>query len=101
MGLLIQLQDEDGKRIGEPLADDRNLLHQLLTMSYDGDILSGIDWYGDTTLNRLQSSQFLNAWEALISRFIQVDERSFLLAVSNLAKAVQQKTHTYLKFIGD
>lgn len=94
MGLIIQLQDEDGKLIGEPIADDRSLLHQLLTMSHDGDILSGIDWYGDTTFNRLQIRHFLSAWEALINRSINLDEQSFLVAVLKLARAVQQDTHT-------
>ena len=99
MGLFICLQKEKGDQI-EGVADDRNILHQLLPQD-GGGILSGIDWYGDTTFNGQQMTQFIPAWQEILARASTEEDKALLLSIEALAQRCASGTHLYLKFIGD
>lgn len=99
MGLYISLQKESGTVI-EGVADDKNLLHKLLPRE-GGSLLSGIDWYGDTTFNGLQMNQFLAEWQKL-QRLATAEDQALLLGrIQELACRCQSGVHLYLKFAGD
>ena len=84
----------------EGIADDRNILHRVLPQEKDN-ILSGIDWYGDTIFNGQQMAQFLPAWGELLARTGNVEERTLLATVQGFAQRCADGNHLYLKFIGD
>jgi hypothetical protein len=98
VGLYIALQKESSVVV-EGVADDKNVLHKLLPRN-DGSLLSGIDWYGDTTFNGLQMKQFLAEWDEL-QKIAAADDAVLLGAIQELASRCQSGTHLYLKFVGD
>ena len=102
MGLGIYLLTEDGKVV-KHIGDPTNILHRLLPDYDDRSYhqLRFIDWYGDTTFNRLQMEEFLAEWRKLYERVRSVEERELLLAVEALALECQSRVHLYLKFVGD
>lgn len=99
MGICITLQKENGAQI-EGVADETNMLHRILPHRKDN-ILSGIDWYGDTVFNGQQMEQFLAAWRDLKGGAENPEEAALLSAVEGLAERCANGTHLYLKFIGD
>jgi hypothetical protein len=59
MGFDINLEKENGEVLAT-VGDPQNLLHRLLERSHAAEPhLAEIDWYGDTTFNRLQMPRFL------------------------------------------
>jgi hypothetical protein len=99
MGLFISLQKENGIQI-EGIGDPTNILHSVLPRG-GGDVLSGIDWYGDTVFNGQQMAQFLAAWKTLKAAAEDPEELALISAVERLAEECANGTHLYLKFIGD
>jgi hypothetical protein len=61
-------------------------------------LLSEIDWYGDTTFNRLQMPRFLLGWAELAKQGKSPEEVEL---IKQLAERCQGGVHLYLKFIGD
>src|SRR3546814_19165626 len=55
MGIEVVVEDECGKKIAS-VEDSGNLLHRILPEHGDLEYkwLNHVDWYGDTTFNRLQ-----------------------------------------------
>lgn len=102
MGLTVVLESEDGTPI-ELIEDQKNLLHQLLPQHDDDSyqITRFIDWYGDTTINRLQIPLFLEEWARVSGRANSAAERSLVDGIRRLAVRTQDEVHTYLKFYGD
>lgn len=103
VGLEIQLQDEWGGRI-EGIADPKNLLADLLPPYGRSDaypMLAGIDPYGDTVFNRLQSPRFLSEWVDVVSNARTQEDRELVSEIERLARRCSDEVHTYLKFIGD
>lgn len=102
MGLCIELADEAGAVL-EIVADDGNILHRLLPREDDDSspMLASIDWYGDTTFNRVQMRRFLAEWDQMVERAATQEKQSFWAAVRKLAERCQNEVHLYLKFIGD
>jgi hypothetical protein len=98
VGLYVALQKESGIVV-EGVADDKNVLHKLLPRN-DGSLLSGIDWYGDTTFNGLQMKQFIAEWDEL-QKIATADDAMLLGAIRELSSRCQSGTHLYLKFVGD
>ncbi len=61
MGIFISLQKENGSQM-EGIGDPTNILHRVLPQGGD-DVLSGIDWYGDTVFNSQQMARFRSRME--------------------------------------
>jgi hypothetical protein len=99
MGICISLQKENGVQI-EGVADHTNVLHRILPQGKDN-ILSGIDWYGDTVFNGQQMERFLAAWRELKAGTENPEEAVLLSAVEGFAERCAAGTHLYLKFVGD
>ena len=102
MGLNIVLEDEEGVKLDE-VVDQKNLLHRLLPSQEDStyNCLRFVDWYGDTTFNRLQMPLFLEEWKSLEKRAKTQDEFALLRRVEGLALRCRDEIHLYLKFYGD
>ncbi len=103
MGLVINLQDEEGET-EEVVCDDHNLLHQILPTldnnSYQ--LLKYVDWYGDTVFNVLQMKLFLEEIDRLIIQESNSPEKVEILnKIKLLGKKCQNRVHRYIKFIGD
>jgi hypothetical protein len=99
MGLVIKLQSESGTSL-EEISDDRNILHRVLPQ--DGDsILSGIDWYADTTFNGQQMRQVVPALQELIDRESDPEAKELLSAILKMAERCADWVHLYLIFVGD
>jgi hypothetical protein len=60
-----------------------------------------IDPYGDTVLNRIQLSGFLDEWRRLFQYATSEEQRQALLAVQQLAEFCLESPHRYLRFFGD
>jgi hypothetical protein len=103
MGLCIALQSESGEQI-DSVDDERNLLGKKL-LGYPDQrafpMLSSIDYYGDTTFNRMQIGRFLNEWKTLFAKATTPDEISLLEAVKAMSEKLRDSVHLYLVFTGD
>jgi hypothetical protein len=99
MGLFICLQEESGVQV-DGVADMSNILHRILPQEKNN-ILSGIDWYGDTIFNGQQMAQFLPAWKELLATTECSEEKALLATVEAFAERCAAGTHLYLKFVGD
>lgn len=101
MGLCVSLETEDGKSL-DMVADDKNILHRLLPKpGSSNELLSAIDWYGDTTFNNLQIRQFLSEWDTVMRKAASSEEQTLISDIKKLALRCQEESHLYLKFIGD
>jgi hypothetical protein len=101
MGLAIALENERGEPL-ETVTDPKNLLHRLLEPHQgDSSLLGQIDWYGDTTFNRIQMPLFLLAWQELAQRVETPEEALLVHEIRVLAERCEGDVHLYLKFIGD
>jgi hypothetical protein len=101
MGFDINLERENGEVLAS-IEDPTNILHRLLERcSGDDSHLVEIDWYGDTTFNRLQIPRFLVEWETLSQHSKSPDEAKLLADVRTLAERCADGVHLYLKFVGD
>ncbi len=101
MGLSIVVTDYSGA-IFERLDDPRNFLHKLLPPCDEDspDILTKIDWYGDTYFNYLQVKRFLNEWSQLEKRAETPEENKLIDGVRQMATRCR-KDRSLLRFIGD
>lgn len=101
MGIVIALEKENGETI-DMIAGDRNILHRLLSPSLQlPPTPSIIDWYGDTTFNRLQMKEFLVEWATVIERALSLEEKVLVDGIRGLAEKCSNGLHCYLKFRGD
>ena len=102
MGLTIHLQDAKG-RVLDTVADESNLLHKILPASDDAryHTLSRIDWYGDTTFNRMQMDDVISEIGRLDTNEFSSEEKELVNEILALAKRGIEKPHFYLKFCGD
>ncbi len=101
MGFEINLEKENGQVLAT-VADPQNLLHRLLERSYAAvPLLVEIDWYGDTTFNRLQMPRFFAEWEELVRQSKSPEESKLVNEVKQLAERCEGGVHLYLKFVGD
>lgn len=102
MGLTIHLQDAKGKVL-ETVTDESNLLHKILPGNEDSRFqsISRIDWYGDTTFNRMQMEDVIREFGRLDSRTLSPEEKEMVSEIVSLAKRGIERPHFYLKFCGD
>ena len=101
MGLDINLEKERGEVL-TTVGDPKNLLHRLLQRALpDEPLLAEIDWYGNTTFNRLQMRRFRAEWETLAKHAMSAEEAKLVAEVDELAERCEGGMHLYLKFIGD
>jgi hypothetical protein len=101
MGFDINLETENGEVLAT-VGDPQNLLHRLLECSSAAEPrLTEIDWYGDTTLNRLQMPRFLSEWAELSKQSKSPEETKLVDEVKRLAERCEGEVHLYLKFVGD
>jgi hypothetical protein len=101
MGFDINLEKEHGEVLAI-LEDPKNTLHRVLERCQaDEPRLAEIDWYGDTTFNRLQMPRFLAEWEIVAQHGKTPEEARLIDEVKALAERCANGVHLYLKFIGD
>jgi hypothetical protein len=101
MGFAINLETENGEPI-ESIEDPGNILHRLLERSLpDEPHLAEIDWFGDTTFNRLQMPRFLAEWGTLARHGQSSEEVKLIADIRQLAERCASGVHLYLKFVGD
>jgi hypothetical protein len=103
MGLRVVLEDEQGREI-ESVEDPANILHQVLPSPDDNTFcyLNRIDWYGDTTFNRLQIADIRQELERLIKApSTGPNAVSLLERIGEFAVRSQSEPHLYVKFYGD
>jgi len=99
--ITCKLEDERGEMLDEA-NDQYDLLHRLLARPDEASkAVRFIDWYGDTTFNKLQMEPFIKEWKAFLDGAKSDDERGFLDAVLRMAKECREGVHLYLKFYGD
>jgi hypothetical protein len=102
VGLTVELQDENGDAL-DAVEDLRNLLHAALPSPDDAQLswAGTIDWYGDTTFNRLQAGRLRNEWARLEEATGDPDTRALLRRIRELLERCASGVHLYVKFIGD
>ena len=102
MGLCVALETEFDEQL-ELIGDDQNLLYKLIGYpdSTHFPMLASIDWYGDTTFNRMQIKRFLAEWETLFSKASTPEENSLLEEIKQLSLRSLEIVHLYVVFIGD
>jgi hypothetical protein len=101
MGFDINLESERGEILAT-VSDPTNLLHRVLERAMvEEPHLEEIDWYGDTTFNRLQMSRFLAQWQVVVRQAKTPEQLKLVNEVRELAERCQSELHLYLKFIGD
>jgi hypothetical protein len=101
LAIEIALQNERGE-ILKIVHDSSNLMPKLLERSLaDQPFLAQIDWYGNTTFNRMQVPYFLSAWQTVAQRTQNREEVKIVDEVKALAEECHNGVHLYLKFIGD
>jgi len=101
MGFDINLESENGKVLAT-VSDPKNLLHRLFERSISTQpLIAEIDWYGNTTFNRLQIPRFLAEWAELAKQSPSQEEADIVSQVKELAVRCEGGVHLYLKFIGD
>ena len=103
MGITAVLEDENGNRLAM-VEDPTNVLHGLLTgpeQAPFNHVLRYIDWYGDTTFNRLHAEQFLREWDSLAPKLKGGEDHRVFTGIRQLAERLRSETHVYLKFYGD
>jgi hypothetical protein len=101
MGFDINLEKERGEVL-QTVGDPKDLLHRLLERSLvDEPLLVEIDWYGNTTFNRLQMPRFLSEGKTLTKHGTSPEEIKIADEVRAMAERCEGGVHLYLKFIGD
>ncbi len=102
VGLQIVLETETGKSLAS-LEDPTNILHGVLPTEHDLEFhyLNLVDWYGDTTFNRLQIPKVREELARLIERTTSSADRQLLVDIDRLAAKGESEPHLYLKFYGD
>ena|SRR5215217_214482 len=97
MAIDVEWQDENGKtlsRFNRPLTDGR-----LSERACAGSCcLRFIDPYGDTTFNAAQVAVLEEELASLVNDEEAAEQAQSLL---NFLRGFQERTHRYLKFIGD
>ena len=102
MGIVAVVEDVQGTKIAT-LEDPTNILHRLLPAHDDLTfrLLNYVDWYGDTTFNRLQLPEVRRELRRLIDGRRSPEEVAFLERLDALAARAEAEVHLYLKFYGD
>lgn len=102
MGFEIAVEDERGLRIAS-VEDPENILHRVLPSHDDTAfrLTNCIDWYGDTTFNRLQIPELRREMRRLADLGRTLEELAMIRKIDSLAERVEVGHHMYLKFYGD
>jgi hypothetical protein len=102
MGIKTVIVDEKGNR-SLSVEDPTNILHRVLPSYDDPDFhyLNRIDWYGDTTFNRMQMKDVREEFEKVVKTVKAPEELSLLNKIMEFIANIEDEPHQYLKFIGD
>jgi hypothetical protein len=102
MGMTVTLESEDGTPEAS-IEDPTNILHRVLPSPGDAAFqwANTIDWYGDTTFNRLQAPLLREEWKILVARANDAAAAALLREVDQLLDRCANGTHLYVKFYGD
>jgi hypothetical protein len=103
MGITTKIEDEFGKGIAT-VEDPTNILHRVLPDINDRSFrcLNYVDWYADTTFNKLQRNEVVLELKRLCDdRNRSADEVDLLQRIIALAEGIESEPHIYLKFYGD
>ena len=102
MGLTVALQDEDGEAI-DTVEDPRNLLHAVLSLEPGAGLpwAETIDWYGDTTFNRVQAARLREEWARVLDVVRDTETVTLLRQIDGMLQRCSEGVHLYVKFWGD
>ena len=98
----ILLTTERGE-ILDRIGDQKDHLHRIVPSSEDTAyvLVNFIDWYGDTTFNRLQMPRFLAEWARLRDAATADGAADLHAKIEAMAKRCAEDVHLYLKLEGD
>jgi hypothetical protein len=98
----VVLEGETGTAL-QTVDDPRNLLHRVLPPPEDASYqwISTIDWYGDTTFNRLQAPLVRAEWQRLIGVAREPEAKALLQRIDELLERCSSEVHLYVTFSGD
>ena len=100
MSLTVQIEGENGSRVGEPWWHARST--ELLAADYPGTCcLQFIDPYGNTIFNQAQLPVLLEELQALRARLHDAELVSVIDALSAFVQRALDRVHIYVRFIGD
>ncbi len=102
MGITAVLETEKGEAI-TTVDDPANLLHKILPAPNDAGFqwANTIDWYADTTFNRIQARLLRTEWARLVERTPDESARKLLMSIDDLLERCDAEQHLYVKFYGD
>jgi hypothetical protein len=99
MAIAITLEDEDGSKRREVL-DIHNVIVRLALSDARVVMARGIDPYGDTVFNRLQTPAVIGELMMLAEEASPAEE-AVLNEVIELLRHCDDEPHLYVKFYGD
>src|SRR3546814_2752501 len=102
MGIEVVVEDECGKKIAS-VEDSGNLLHRILPEHGDLEYkwLNHVDWYGDTTLNRLQLPGVRKELKRIARTKTRTEEIQIIKRIDELEARSKYGQQLYLKYYGD
>ena len=102
MGISVVLRGERGAALAT-VHDPVNVLHRVLPPPEGTSFqwVSTIDWYGDTTFNRLQAPLVRAEWRRLIAASQDPETVSLLEQIDHLLERCSSEVHVYVTFHGD
>ena len=100
MPLAVQIQDENGQRIGEIWGHPRSTA-LLVHPDSDTTCIRFVDPDGDTTVNQLQLPILLQEVASLAKEAPDDLARGALLSLLKFLEGARDQEHTYVKFVGD
>jgi hypothetical protein len=102
MGIEVVVEDERGSKIAS-LEDPTNILHRVLPARDEPGYhwLNRVDWYGDTTFNRIQINEVRQELQRLANGTRSPEELHIIQQIDALAAKIESEPHLYLKFYGD
>jgi hypothetical protein len=100
MPLAVQIQDENGQRIGDLWWHPRSTA-LLVHPDSDTTCVRFVDPYGDTTFNQLQLPILLEEIARLAKEAPDDAARGALLSLLEFLEGARDQVHTYVKFVGD
>jgi hypothetical protein len=100
MPIRVRLIRESGEQV-ESVTDLTGFIARCASEGQGWRLLRYVDEYGDTYFNKLQMADFLADWDAAEALIGSSEDASLWREVRRLASECQERTHLYLKLVGD